>query len=792
MPHTTGTVPNLINGVSQQNPATRLTSQAEACENFYPTVVDELDRRPPTEFLASLGIDLPAGTFTHFILRDENEKYILAIYPNGTIKVWDFEGNEKTVTDDSVDYLDSLTVPEDELRALTIADHTFIVNKKYDVEQGTASASPRPYEALVNVLAGNYGKTYSISINGSVVAEYQTPDGGDASHSPYVDTTQIAAQLYSDLVSAGFNTAPWAVGRYHSCIYIRNTSTDFTIATADGYAGRAMKEVKTRAQKFSDLPSHGPHGVVMEVVGEGASNFDNYWVRFEKEDGNDQNSSGVWKETVAPGSKLGLDGNSMPHILVRESDGTFTFKTGPWENRVCGDEDTVPDPTFVGATIEDVFFHRNRLGLLTNENVVISGAGRFYNFYRTTLTALLDSDPIDIAASHVKVSLLHHAVPYSDVLMLFSDQTQFRLQGNELFTPKTVNARPLSELSAHPSIRPVPSGTSLYFLSERAGWATLVEYFIDKQIESADTDDIGAHAPAYIPAGCRRLVASPDLDLVLVQSAGDPNAIYLYKYFWNGQEKLQSAWARWRLPGVKDIIDLAFDKSSLVLLVRRDDELVYIERMDCEQGQNDEGLDFRVFLDRRTILDDGVYSAETDTTTFALPYDAPEDLVCITGPSNAEEPDYPPGVVLTPSDVTDDAVTFDGDLSETPMYFGTVFTSEYEFSRFFYRDQEGRVSDQDGRLQVLSMAIAYNDAAYFRVEVEAEGRPVRSYPFTGRVVSDPDNMTGAIALDSGRFSFPVMSRNDRVRIRIVNDTWLPSSFSSAKWRGVWNPFSRQQ
>lgn len=794
MPATTGTVPNLINGISQQNPATRLTSQAEFCENFYPTVVDELDRRPPTEYLSDLGIDLPEDAFTHFIFRDENEKYILAIYMNEgspVIKVWDLDGNEKTVNDDSDEtYLADLTDPENELRALTIADHTFLVNKSMVVAAGTDTEPTRPYEALISVLAGNYGKTYNVAINGTTTAEYTTPNGSDASHSAYIDTVYIASELYNDFVANSYNTGNWAVGRYHSTVYLRNTSFDFAISSADGYSGRAMKEVKGKAQKFSDLPSFAPAGVVLEVIGEQSSNFDNYWVKFEKNNNDDNNSSGVWRECPAPGTVLGLDENTMPHILVREADGTFTFKAAEWDVRRCGDVDTVPDPSFVGQTIEDVFFFRNRLGILTEENVVMSEVGKFYNFFRTTLTALLDSDPIDVAASHVKVSLLHHAVPYSDVLMLFSDQTQFRLQGNELFTPKTVNARPLSELTAHPRIRPVASGTSLYFLSERGAWATLVEYFIDKQIESADTDDVGAHAPAYIPAGVRKLAASPDLDLVVIQSDGDPNALYLYKYYWNGQEKLQSAWSNWRFPHCDEIVDLAFDKSVLTLLMRRGSS-VFIETIDCEQGRSDEGLNYTTFLDRRVLLSDGVYDSEADTTTFTLPYATTEDdIVCVTAPSDDE--DWPAGIELSPVSVTDDEVVLSGDLSSAAVRFGTLFTSTYEFSQFYQRDQDGRVADQDGRLQLLSMALSYNEASYFRVEVTCEGRPTRSYPFTGRIVSDPDNIIGTLALDSGKFSFPIMSRNDRVSIKIVNDTWQPSSFSSAKWRGVFNPGSRQQ
>lgn len=779
-----GFVPNLINGVSQQSPAARLNSQCEECENYQPSIVKGLSKRPPTEHLANLGIDLPAGSFTHYILRDDVEKYILGILPDGTVLVWDFAGVAQTVNIHHPDYLAGLTAPEDELRALTIADHTFIVNKKRVVRPGSSYAPTRPYEALVSVLAGNYGKKYRIRVNGTLTADYQTPNGDNASHAPHIDTVHIATELLDDLIANNYNASPWAVGRYHSTVYIRNTSFDFAISTEDGYAGRAMKDAKKRVQKFTDLPLYAPDGVVMEVVGDENTGFDNYWVRYTKDNVND--GAGVWKESTAPGTRLGLEKTTMPHILVREADGTFSFKAAEWDNRRCGDVETVPDPSFVGSTIEDVFFHRNRLGLLTKENIVQSEAGKFYNFFRTTLTALLDTDPIDVAANHVKVSLLRHAVPYSDLLLIFSDQTQFRYQGNELLTPKTVNARPLSELSAHPAIRPVAVGTSCYFLSEREGWAALIEYYIDKAVENADTDDVSAHAPTYIPSGVHKLVASPDLDLVFVLTKGDPTAIYGYKFYWNGQEKVQSAWFRWTLPDADEILNVAFDKGALLILARRGNS-TFLERLNCEQGLTDPGVNYKVHLDRRVKVLTGNYDAVSDETTFSLPYTPTADYAAVT----AHGGDTVPGVRF-PFTPAANSFVVDGNHTTQPVIFGRPYESVYVFSEFFLRDDEGRTADQDGRLQILHMAISYSEASHFKVIVECEGRPPREYVFTGRAVSDPDNILGRIALDSGRLSFPVRSRSDRVKVTIVNDSWLPSNFSAAKWNGTWNPFTRQR
>jgi hypothetical protein len=73
----------------------------------------------------------------------------------------------------------------------------------------------------------------------------------------------------------------------------------------------------------------------------------------------------------------------MPQVLVRNADGTFTLEGGDWDKRTVGDvTKTNPMPSFVGRTINDVFFHRNRLGFLSDESMILSRSGLYFNFFR--------------------------------------------------------------------------------------------------------------------------------------------------------------------------------------------------------------------------------------------------------------------------------------------------------------------------------------------------------------------------------------------------------------------------
>ena len=52
-------IPNFINGISQQPPSLRLASQGEVQENGYSDIVDGLKKRPPTKFLRKLNTGQP-------------------------------------------------------------------------------------------------------------------------------------------------------------------------------------------------------------------------------------------------------------------------------------------------------------------------------------------------------------------------------------------------------------------------------------------------------------------------------------------------------------------------------------------------------------------------------------------------------------------------------------------------------------------------------------------------------------------------------------------------------------
>jgi hypothetical protein len=772
-------IPNLANGVSQQPFTLRLASQAEAQENGLSTTSQGLRKRPPTKHLKKILSGSFTNSFIHTINRDENERYVVVI-TNGDLKVFDLAGNEKTVTFPSGKTYLNAADPTNSFRAVTVADYTFLVNKTVTVTPGTTLAPARPFETVVNVKIGNYGKTYNIIVNGITSASYTTPDGSVASHSTAISTDNIAGLLLNQLIANGYNSGPWAVSIRGSAIYIRNNISDFSIVCTDGFNNAAMLALKDQVQKFQDLPANaGVNNFSVEVVGDKATGFDNFWVRY------DATGSGAWRETIKPGTRLGYNATSMPHTLIRNADGTFTFTPTTWNDRKAGTLDSNPDPSFVNRKITDIFFYRNRLGFLSDESVIFSEASEFFNFYRTTVNELLDSDPIDVTVSHTKVSTLSHAIPYNRQLLLFSAQSQFVVEAGDLLTPKTIAIKQATEFECDPNVKPAGIGKNVYFVVPKGEYTGVREYFpVDEVSGINDSVEVTGHVPQYIPRNAYRIAPCLTEDMLVVLSKNERNALWAYKFYFNQNEKLQSSWSKWTMDAGDSILAADFILSDLILVIQRSDGL-YLEKLSVALGDIGTNEPYNVHLDRKLTVAkanmtwDGTY---TNILTANLPGPLAgswEAIVATGQPKKA-------GTRLT-LEATATGGRIKGNYTDSDLVVGRKYTFRYQFSTITMKQAAGQAvkSDTVGRLQLRTMQVNFSETGYFQAKVTPEGRNSYNYVYSGKTLGQPSSTIGLIELDTGNTKFPILAQNTAVEIELNSDAPLPCSFLSADWEGMY-------
>ena len=782
------TIPNLINGVSQQPDSLRFPTQCEDQVNAYPSVVEGLTKRLPTEHMMNTGITGDASTFVHTINRDETERYSVVIRDE-SIKVFDLITLTEETVDipDGVTYLDTST-PSSSLRAVTIADVTYIVNTEKPVAMDTddTPSSANTYEALVFIKQGGLAGDYKIDVDDgtTTVAATITADSSTAS-------STIANDLAGDIDSQGNFTATAG----NNVVYLTNSGADFEINVAHTNSGTAIEVFKGSCQRFSDLPTYAKDGIILNVEGNPEETADDYYVKFVSLGSSGSIGEGTWRECAGPAINDGLKFNSttMPHVLIRQADSTFVFKKADgtnhdgydysafsWGNRLAGDLETNPNPSFVGEKIKDVFLFKNRLGVLAGENVVLSEAGNFFNFFRTTVVDLLDADPIDIASAHNRVSVLRHAVPLAQKLVFFSDTDQFILDGQPYLSPTTVSVAHATSYECLLGCPPIPSGDSIMFPFNRGSYSGLREYIPKDTVEDVyDGVDISANIPKYIPGKITKISTASPENVAVCMADGDTDALYIYNFYDSADDRLQSAWHKFEFGTGAKILGVDFIETDLYMVVYRS-QGVFIEKLPFEVGKLDAGSTYTSRLDRRVTQADCTVSGTSVTLPYQVSAGRSVEVITTDGERIAVSSQAAGNAVLTMSK----------DMTGINFYAGEAYTMSYEMSDVTLKEPSpggGRAIITDGRTQIRYGTLVYAESSFFSVEVAPDQRDTSVYKFTGRILGSGNFTIGSVPQESGEFRFPVFSKADQVTITIKNDTPLPSNLMSAEFELNWNP-----
>lgn len=769
-----GSLLSLVNGVSQQPAWMRLPSQGAAQENAMSSLIEGVWRRPPTEHVARISPTSLGPAFIHSINRDADQRYQVVL-TDGNLRVFDLTGVEQTVNfPNGKAYLNAVA-PKSSFSCTTLADFTFVVNREKVVTEtnGGTTLSNRGY---FYVKQGFYNCNYVCYINGALTYYMTTLATGDAPR-----TDNIAATLQGGLASA--LGAGWVVTVSGSVVQVaRADNGTFTLSASDSQGDNGLVAFGSSIQNFVDLPPTMPFSCFVEVTGSSTNSFDSYWVTYD-------NVKQSWVETVKPSDKARPTPSTMPWKLVQEIDGTFTFDMINWGWRTVGDVKSSPSPSLIGRRVNDVLVHRNRLFFLADQNVLSSrpGGPQFFELYYSTVTTTLDTDPIDVGLSNNNstVPIARYALAFDQDLLIFTDPAQFRLNASDqVMTSATVKATQAAGYEADLLAKPVSNGKLVHFAIRKGADSGVREGYIDSQALVFDATDVTVHVPTYIKGRITQFVSATNLDTLFVTANGAPNKVYVYKWFIENNEKLQSAWSCWEFPTGDSVLSLSMIDSNLYLLIERASG-VFIERVRLDEAYADAGLEFAVRLDRKATAT-GTYNAGTDRTSWTLPYDLTGlSMVAVYGGAFVGRNGFQ-APTITVDDAASGVVSLKGDHTDGPCIFGVRYRSRYRLSTIYLSggggDGKGRAAITDGRLQLRNIFINYKSTAFFQVLVTTPGRPTFTYTYASKVLGQ-SLIVGQTVLSTGRFRVPVYARNTDAVIDIVSDSHLPCSILSIDWEG---------
>lgn len=676
--------------------------------------------------------------------------------------------------------------PED-IEVLTLNDYTFVLNKGKTVAMDATTTAALPHQAMVVLSIVGTGH-YQIKLDGTLRGTYNAGSGGD------VD--QILNDLVGDIHNQTFGGKTYTAVRVGAGIYISCTAA-FTIEAVGGPSQDAMYAFQDTVSTVSVLPNQAKDGYVVKVVNSADIDVDDMWLQFNASSGATY-GVGTWEETVGPGITYKFDPLTMPHQLVRQADGSFTYGPVTWDDRVIGDLTSNPNPSFVGSQIRHMFLYRNRFGFLSNETVTMSRAGDLFNFFNTTALTATDDDPIDISASTAKPVTLHYVRPTAVGLILFGDTEQFLLStDSDILSPKTAKINTMSSYESDPNIEAVSTGISTNFIAKTPLYTKVFNLGEISNDRPPLAEELTYNIPELIPSTIDHFISSAAASIMSLGTIGS-STVYQYRFLQLSDQRVQS-WYKWALTGT--LLDQFFDQSTYYAVVANGTK-VDVQSYNLRQS-SDEGFltlptgeKTDVFLDYWSINPYRTYNSGTDTTRVFLPYEMVTGKTFVVvalggyiGGSNTTS-SQSVGAVLSPTVAGSTGAYYadiDGDYRGRDLIVGFQYEMSLELPTFYITKKEGSYvsSDQTADLVLHRINVATGLSGPVTYEIDLTGIPTWE-----NVVSTtlPNTyVLNNVNLSSGSVHIvPIYQRNRNTSIRIIGDTPFPVSLLDLTWEGKYS------
>ena len=799
----TQTIPNFLGGVSKQTDVKKQPGQVRNCLNAYPDPTFGLMKRPGFKFIKTIYTP-SSGTNPElkdakwfFIKRDNLETYIGCIldkddsnHASNPIRIWNKDGTACTVTYESspADAKLYLDTTRDNYDVLTVQDTSIITNKTKEVE---AKAAPTTYvsksHGTVRIKTVAYSIKYEINlkvggtdypVSFTTINAEDLPEA-DSTTNPSDEKYNTAKRILDSLKTSlegltinpsGSDLHVLTVTKLDASLELElknaaGTNVAFELTTSDSQGGIHIDSFNEQVRTQADLPAESLDGRLAKVVALGGES-DTFWLKFFADNGT--SGKGNWEETVDPTVSTGMKAETLPHELFNSAANTFVFRqpkeedgtTLAWKDRVVGDALTNSDPSFVGATIQQAFYHNNRLGFLTKDNVSMSKVNGFFNFYFTSALTATDADPIDINCSSIRPAVLHAVIPSAQGLILFSKNQQFIMFSDaEILTPSSAVIRGISNYEMDSTIDPVDVGTTITFVSKTPSYTRIFGMQTRGSEESPVIMDIGKVVSEWVPDTVNSLLSSPQNSLIALygdnRSAyeGDNN-IYIFKTYSVGDKVLMQAWFNWELPG--NIQHASIDSDTMWSVVETNGAYSLISASLTQTPEETimttaDGQQINPHMDMYTAATNGlsggsekkvVYDEAGNFSKCYIPYADLTNLnpvILIAGNATQDFAGVTEfGFTVNPTRATDSDGTYfkvtGKDLSSQAanVYVGYQYNYDVELPKTYYKlTPDGSQYDYTAALTIARMKFAVGLSSVVGFKVKSKGYRGELAEFTG-------------------------------------------------------------
>jgi len=781
MPAVTQRIPNYLGGVSKQSDDKMLPGQVRECYNGFPDATYGLTKRPGFKHIANLGTGTTYDDAKWFFINRDNDEIYVGCIKDDEIFVWNaVSGDECTVTYGAGAQA-YLTGSRTNYKLLTVQDTTIVINDAVSIAAqatpttvvngiGTIVLEQTAAEMRYFISIQDIEFTVTADATNFTFDDVLTDEAGANIRDALVDG--IAAQQAAN--NAAFN-GTWTVTRNgNDSLDIERTvngdATAFSIEARGGATNGAVLAFQDEVASIGMLPLESFDGRVVQIVNT-VANTDNYFARFNADDG--VNGRGFWEETLSPNVSPGLDDSTMPHELINTATDTFVFQQIEYDDRLIGDDTTNSHPSFVGEKITAGFFHNNRLGFLSKDNVIMSRSGKYYNFYFETAQTTLDSDPIDISCSSIIPTSLYAVLPTAQGVILFSARQQFILFSDSgVLTPTLATIRAISNYEMDNTVEPVDVGTNINFISKTPGYTRVFSMVTKGQQQNPQVLDLSRVVKEWISPDIDHLVSSPQNSMIVLSSQSE-RELYIFRYYTDGEKNLMEAWASWVMPGTTQFTTI--DSDDMYAVTKQGDQFVLLQAALSQSPEqaiivNNTGEKVNPSIDLYATASSVVYDSTEKQSKCYLPYNDVSELtpVLIIKGDTSTGTFVESGFTVTPerdSDGTGDYFIVDNkDLTDvaSDVIVGFKYNFDVHLPRTYYRPEE-KTTDFTANLTIARMRFSVGLSGAMSFKLQQVGRFPYELNFTG------DGSTTTYAFNKRDLDY--VDRDDvLVTINGVNET----------------------
>ena len=593
-------------------------------------------------------------------------------------------------------------------------------------------------------------------------------------------------------------------------IYITRPSTEAAQLGQNGAfnitapSSDLLRVMSSEVDNVDDLPSQCKHGYVVKIANS-AADEDDYYVKFFGN--NDKDGDGVWEECAKPGDNIEFDKSTMPIQLVRrfdDSSGTitgtanapyFSVEQVAWDNALVGttvDGGTNPRPSFIGNAINKLVFFRNRLVMLSEENVIMSRPGDFFNFWSKTATTFTPQDVIDLSCSSEYPATVYDGIQVNAGLLLFTKNQQFMLTtDSDVLSPETAKLNAVSSYNFNEKTSPVSLGTTVAFLDNANKFTRFFEMSNVLRQGEPDIVDQSAVISRLLDRNINIIAESRENSVVFFSKKGT-KTLYGFRYFASGERRLLQAWFTWEVVG--DVQYLCMLDDALYVVVKngsKDQLLKYDITLDSTSNFVTSGTDFPVHLDHSMTTSGWTYNATTNKSTKAKPVGlestnqlAAYDVDDTINASNA----YLAVGRYDKITVNGSNLEIDGDWSSQTFLIGYLYTMQVDLPTIYYTTQSNERWRADTRANTIihRIKLGFGPVGLYETKLTRRGKTDYTEEHELTPADAYSSNTAAIVDDIILKTIPVYDRNINTALTVKSTHPAPATLYNMTWEGVYN------